>query len=109
MAGGDHLSSETGAGASSDSHDMASYDREFTTVVDRRAQIRVGLSTERGDVTAFFVQLEYWYDGEWLEVARFDHAHETPLGHDVEDEGLHLDRYRGGEKIGWRTASRRWS
>lgn len=77
---------------------MAGYDLEFTTVVDRRAQIRVGLSTRRGDVSAFFVQLEYWHDGDWQEVARFDHAPGTPMGHDVEAEGLHMDVYRDGEK-----------
>lgn len=77
---------------------MVPYDREFTTVVDRRAQIRVGFSMYRGDVTEFFVQLEYWYRGDWLPVARFDHAPDTPMGHDVTSEGLHLDVFRDGEK-----------
>jgi len=40
--------------------DPRGYDREFTTIINQRAQIRAGLSTERGDVTRFFVQLEYW-------------------------------------------------
>ena len=74
------------------------YDREFTTIIDLRAQIRAGLSTERGAVTRFFVQLEYWLDGEWLEVVRFDHNPETEMGHDITKEGLHMDIYRDGEK-----------
>lgn len=86
---------------------MATYDREFTTIVDRRAQVRVGFSTRRGDVTAFFVQLEYRYGGGWSTVARFGHASNAPMGHDIEAGGLHMDVYRDGE--GSRTASRRWS
>ena len=77
---------------------MAPYDREFATVVDRRAQIRVGFSKNRGEVTTFFVQLEYWHGGDWYPVARFDHAPDTPMGHDVSAEGLHLDIFRDQEK-----------
>lgn len=74
------------------------YDREFTAIVDRRSQIRTGLSTERGRVTRFFVQLEYWLDGEWREVVRFDHDPSSPFGHDVASEGIHMDVYRNGRK-----------
>lgn len=76
----------------------SSYDREFTTIINRRAQIRAGLSTDRGDVTRFFVQLEYWLDGEWLAVVRFDHNPETEFGHDITEDGLHMDIYRDGQK-----------
>lgn len=74
------------------------YDREFTAIVDRRSQIRTGLSTERGHVTRFFVQLEYWLDGEWREVVRFDHDPGSPFGHDVTSEGIHMDVFRSGRK-----------
>lgn len=49
-------------------------------------------------MTRFIVQLEYWHDGEWHEVVRYDHDEDAPGGHDVADEGLHLDVYRDGEK-----------
>jgi len=74
------------------------YDREFTTIINRRAQIRAGLSTQKGDVTRFFVQLEYWLDGGWLEVVRFDHNPDTEFGHEVTEDGLHRDIYRDGQK-----------
>jgi hypothetical protein len=44
------------------------------------------------------VQLEYWLDGEWLEVVRFDHAPDAEMGHDITEEGLHMDIYREGVK-----------
>ena len=74
------------------------YDREFTTVINRRSQIRAGFSTVKGDVTRFFVQLEYRYNRSWLEVVRFDHNPATEFGHDITKDGLHMDIYRDGEK-----------
>lgn len=76
----------------------AGYDREYTTPLDGRTQLRVGFSTTRGRVTRFVVQLEYWLDGDWRVVARFDHDERSEMGHDVTQEGLHLDLYRDGEK-----------
>lgn len=34
----------------------------------------------------------------WEPVARFDHNASPGSGHDIRDEGLHLDVYRNGEK-----------
>lgn len=71
------------------------------------ARILRDFSTDRGNVTRFVVQLEYGLDGEfywpencdeWRQVARFDHNPESPDGHDVRDEGLHLDVYRGDDE-----------
>jgi hypothetical protein len=76
----------------------AGYELEYTTPLDWRVRRRVGLTAERGDVTRFVVQLEYRLDGEWTTVARFDHDAESEMGHDVTEEGLHLDVYRDGEK-----------
>lgn len=64
-----------------------------------RVQIRIGFSTIRGEVSPFLVQLEYWLDGEWQVIVRYDHDGESPGGHDVRTEGLHLDVYRDGEKV----------
>lgn len=42
------------------------------------------------------MQLEYYHEDAWLTVVRYD-PH-TEHGHDVTDEGLHIDIYRDGEK-----------
>lgn len=79
---------------------MAPY--EVTPPPDRladRVQLRTAFSTDRGDVTRFLVQLEYWLDGDWREVVRYDHDSEAPAGHDIAEEGLHMDVYRNGEKV----------
>lgn len=47
------------------------------------------------------VQLEYWLEGDWREVVRYDHDSEAPeeMAHDVAVEGLHVDVYRNGVKV----------
>lgn len=75
---------------------------EVTPPPDRvadRVQVRTAFSTDRGTVTRFVVQLEYWLDGGWREVVRYDHDREAEGGHDVTEEGLHRDVYRAGEKL----------
>ncbi|GEM_PF-1505296 len=90
----------------SDGHDvlgeltMTNYD--VTPPPDRiadRVQLRTAFSTERGHVRRFVIQLEYWVNGDWEEVVRYDHESEAPGGHDITQEGLHRDVYRDGEKI----------
>jgi hypothetical protein len=80
--------------------DPRDYDREFTASVDHRVRRRLGFETDRGDVTRFVVQLEYYHDSEWHPVVRYDHdgTGESEFGHDVTDEGLHIDIYRDGAK-----------
>jgi len=70
------------------------------------ARIRRELDTEQDTVTRFVVQLEYniatidsgYEDPEWRVVARFDHDVTSEGGHDIRDEGLHLDIYRDGRR-----------
>lgn len=70
------------------------------------ARIRRELGTERGDVIQFVAQLEYNIQAtpagdnepEWRTVARFDHNKDTQHGHDIGEEGLHLDLYKDEEK-----------
>jgi hypothetical protein len=40
--------------------------------------IRIGFDLERGQVTAFTVQLECWIEGKWRPVVRYDTAHGRP-------------------------------
>jgi len=70
------------------------------------ARIRRELETEAGDVIRFAYQLEYDIQAtpagqntpDWWPVARFDHHSHAEHGHDIRDEGLHLDLYRDSEK-----------
>lgn len=52
-----------------------------------------------GHVTRFVVQFERSIGDEWSEVVRFDHEPENPMGHDITEEGLHMDVYRDGDKV----------
>lgn len=63
-----------------------------------RVQLRSAFTTERGELVRFMTQLEYWLDGDWCEVVRYDHDRDAEGGHNVESEGLHRDIYRDGEK-----------
>lgn len=80
--------------------DPREYDRDYSRPLPGPVQIRVGQDTDRGEVTRFFVQLEYWHDGEWSPVVRYDHdgTGESDHAHDITEEGLHIDIYRDGEK-----------
>lgn len=70
------------------------------------ARLRLGHSRDHGEVTAFVVQLEYHLEndgtageaGQWVEVVRSDHDSTGAGGHDVRQEGVHLDVYHSGEK-----------
>lgn len=53
---------------------------------------------EAGAPKRFVVQLERRIDDDWWEVVRFDHDPENPMGHDITQEGLHMDVYKFGEK-----------
>lgn len=74
------------------------YDREYTDQRTPNVRVRLGYSHEKGAISRFVVQLEYRHDGEWFEVVRYDHDPASEHGHDVEEEGLHIDIYRDGEK-----------
>ena len=45
------------------------------------------------------MQLEYWLEGDWREVVRYDHDRDVPGGHDITEEGLHRNIYRDGKRI----------
>ncbi|SEH51852.1 hypothetical protein SAMN05192561_10463 [Halopenitus malekzadehii] len=62
------------------------------------ARLRVEIDKTAGVPTRFVVQLERRVDEFWQQVVRFDHDPENPMGHDIIEEGLHMDVYRNGEK-----------
>lgn len=69
-----------------------------------RVRIRRIIETDAGTVTRFVIQLEYDMAAEgegtqtWRVVARLDHDRSSGGGHDVSEEGLHLDIYRDGRR-----------
>lgn len=69
-----------------------------------RARVRRVIETDGGSMARFVVQLEYDLAAEtesapaWRVVARFDHDVASAGGHDVTEEGLHLDVYREGKR-----------
>jgi hypothetical protein len=83
------------------------YDLEYTAPEAGPVRRRLGIDTDRGEVTRFLVQLEYHIApeadvdaDEWATVVRYDHDAEgsDETTHDVTEEGLHIDVYRDGEK-----------
>lgn len=68
-------------------------------IVRRRTIIEV----EHGDIVAFCVQLEFNHSpaadrsDDWQYIARFDHKPESVEGHDIREEGLHMDLYHPTE------------
>ena len=74
------------------------YDREWTVPIGSRARKRTGISVDQGEVVRFVVQLEYRLRGEWTPVVRYDHDPASDHGHDVAEEGLHIDVYRNGKQ-----------
>lgn len=75
------------------------YDREFVRTLSGPLRTRVGFDREKDTVYQFVVQLEYYHDGRWQPVVRYDHDSQGgKQSHDVTEEGLHIDIYRDGEK-----------
>ena len=74
------------------------YDREYERDLPGPLRERIGRDTDSGDVTRFVVQLEYYHRDEWRTVVRYDHDSEGEFGHDVTEDGLHIDIYRDGKK-----------
>lgn len=68
------------------------------------ARLRQYVSTDKGVILKFVVQLEYdmnacyedRLEDDWRQVARFDH--ERGGNHDCRFENLHMDVYENGEK-----------
>ncbi|RQG87134.1 hypothetical protein EA462_15440 [Natrarchaeobius halalkaliphilus] len=57
----------------------------------------MGYNRDGDVISRFVVQLEYEID-EWTTVVRYDHDVKSEFGHDVSEEGVHIDIYRDGEK-----------
>lgn len=64
------------------------------------ARICMRVETDYGILSEFCVQLEYnsasrlvHHPPDWMQVARFDHNISSQRGHDIRQEGLHMDVY----------------
>ena len=71
----------------------------FDWVEYPNARLRVKIETRDGTPTRFVIQLETGIDGDWRQVARFDHDEANPMGHGITEEGLHMDIYQEGERV----------
>ena len=89
------------AGDGKGSETPRDYEREYVTPIRGTLRQRLGRDTSHGTVERFVVQLEYHHDGEWRPVVRYDHdgTGESEHAHDVTEDGLHIDIYRGGEQV----------
>lgn len=65
---------------------------------DPKTRLCVVIDTDRGDVAGFVVAYDYGLDGGWKRIAQFDHNPDSQFGHDIEEEGLHMDLYREGQR-----------
>lgn len=59
-----------------------------------KTRICANINAERGDVMNFVVAYEYRLRDLWETVAQFDHGPESLYGHDIAEEGLHMDLYK---------------
>lgn len=73
--------------------------RYFDWVEYPHARVRVEIEKQEGIPTRFVIQLERRIDDDWHQVVRFDHNPANPMGHDLTEEGLHMDIYYDGEKV----------
>ena len=69
-------------------------------LLTHQTRIRLFLGRIPGEgLTRFRVQLEHHVVDEWQQIVGSDHNPDAETGHDVTVEGVHLDVYRGGERI----------
>lgn len=78
--------------------------REKTKTIEKllthQTRLRLFLGRVPGEgLTRFRVQLEHHVIDEWQQIVGSDHNPGSDAGHDVTEEGVHLDVYRGGDRI----------
>ena len=78
--------------------------REKTKTIEKslthQTRLRLFLGRLPGEgLTRFRVQLEHHAVDEWQQIVGSDHNPAAETGHGVTAEGVHLDVYRGGERI----------
>jgi len=71
------------------------YDQSYSVIcrTHSKCQLTVGIDVHAGDVVRFVVRLHYPLSRastQWETIARFDHNAGVG-GHDIYDEGLHID------------------
>lgn len=80
------------------------YGKQYEVDVSPGVRLAVRFDTETGRISRFVTQLQWfqwtnWDSGVWKTLAQIDHEPGNPMGHDLYDEGLHIDiYYRDGGK-----------
>lgn len=67
-------------------------DLEYFKQLESGDTIRFRLDVERGEVTAFTVQLETYVDGRWRPMVRYDSAHDHPHRDELDWDGRVSDK-----------------
>ena len=53
-----------------------SKEASYEVLLDKEIRLHIRFSRERKEVTAFIVQLEYYFDDRWHPIVRYDTAHQ---------------------------------
>ena len=78
---------------------QGSFEHTPTSSVGPNTRIRLGIDSEKGDLKRFLAQLEHDFGEGYETIARSDHNPPVSDGHDVTEEGTHIDFVREGEKV----------
>jgi hypothetical protein len=74
-----------------ESDEPGDLDRMWGHSLGQDTRYRAGLSKDGGDPTQFLVKLERKTGEGWVDIMRSDHNPTAPDGHDVTEEGVHID------------------
>lgn len=69
------------------------FDLEFFRQLSTGDVVRVRLNVDRGQVTAFTLQLETYVDDHWRPVVRYDPAHGQPHRDMLDWDGRVIDKF----------------
>lgn len=78
------------------------YDKTWNCGVPDMSDFHItgGINQTKGEVDAFLIRLHYRMSAHplrWTSIARFDHNEHSTIGHDVYEQGLHIDVSIGGQ------------
>lgn len=65
-------------------------EREYNFFLPDGTSIRIWLRKHRGDVLRFTVQLEAYFDNDWIPISRYDNAHGYVHRDDLKPDGTQI-------------------
>jgi hypothetical protein len=80
------------------------YDETWDLQASRNdCHITVGFDKQNNYIPCFLIQLHYttsFFPRQWTKIAQFDHNETSPIGHDIYQEGIHVDVYPASQPKG---------